>query len=335
MSATEIFFAKRPTGPIVPGETFSTRTIPMPTLGENQVLVEATILSIDPILRLWLDGGDFMPVPVGSCPPSYIAGRVVASTADSVPVGTLGIAWSGWASHVVVDAARFESFSLPEGMEEAEILGILGGTGLTAYFSTMRSLKPKKGEVIVVSAAAGAVGSVVAQLAKAQGAARVVGITGSDDKCAWLKDYLGLDEAVNYKAPDFKQQFAKAVEGGIDAYFDNVGGEQLELAMEHMKAEGRITICGQLSSYSDKNHTGVRNMHLVFEKALRISGFNIFYYLHEAASAREDLSRLYLEGKLRGATTIRRGGLEDAGSALAALLAGENKGKLLLDLRHA
>jgi NADPH-dependent curcumin reductase CurA len=172
-------------------------------------------------MRMWLDGVDYMPMSIGDRMRGWTIVRVLASRVQDVKPGTVGIGETGWTQYAAIDAAAFTTFAMPEGMPLPEMLGGVGFTGLTGYFGMLRVGRPKQGDVVVVSTAAGATGSIAAQVAKIQGAARVVGITGSNDKCAWLTDELKLDVALNYKAPDFKEQFAKATEGGINVYYDN------------------------------------------------------------------------------------------------------------------
>ncbi|KEY67997.1 hypothetical protein S7711_09327 [Stachybotrys chartarum IBT 7711] len=331
----EVIYTSRPTDGIIPDQTFTVRSSPAPTaasLADNQLLVECLYLSLDPIMRMWLDGVDYMPMSIGDRMRGWTIVRVLASRAPNVKPGTVGIAETGWTQYAAIDAAAFTTFAMPEGMPLPDMLGAVGFTGLTGYFGMWRVGRPKQGDVVVVSTAAGATGSIAAQVAKIQGAARVVGITGSNDKCAWLTDELKLDVALNYKAPDFKEQFAKATEGGINVYYDNVGGEMLELALSRMAMHGRIVICGQISGYNSSNPRGVTNLHKVFEYALSIEGINIFEHLSDSEPARAELSKWYREGKLRSTTTVLKGGLEAAPQALVDLFAGKNTGKCLVEI---
>lgn len=221
--STQIVFSKTPQGAIIPGETFTTRLVPAPTadsLADGQVLVDTLYLSLDPVMRVWLVGISYLTVPIGSPMVGGALVRVAASRSAKFSPGDYGIAWSGWVSSAVVGEGDLEKVDVPEGGKLTDAMSITGFTGLTGYFGMTRMGKPKAGETVVVSAAAGATGGVAAQVAKIMGA-RVVGIAGSEDKCRLLKEEFGLDEAVNYKADDYEQRFEDAVKGGIDVYFDN------------------------------------------------------------------------------------------------------------------
>lgn len=220
----EIFVASQPEREIVPDETFGQRIVPTPApsdLQEGQLLVETLYVSLDPVLRKWLnEPSEHIPLKVGDRMPSPTLARVVASRSPDYQAGDLVTTWAGWVNYAIVEAAKVQKAAVPEGAKASDALGLLGLTGLTAYVGMLRIGRPKKGETVVVSTAAGAVGTVAAQIAKFQGA-RVVGIAGGPDKCRFLLEELGLDAALDYKAPGFEEAFAKAVETGIDVYFDN------------------------------------------------------------------------------------------------------------------
>lgn len=224
----DIVLAKRPgAGGIVLGETFQPRTAPVPTaadLHEGQILVEVVYLSLDPVMRKWIQG-EILPIAEGDIMRGPAALRVLASRAPGVNTGDFGTSFNTpWSSVFVLDVdAQGQSFhrvDVPAQTRPSDALGFLGLTGLTGYFGVTKLGRPVAGETFVVSTAAGATGSIAAQVAKLLGA-RVIGITGSESKCAWLRDELGLDVALNYKDPNFVRQFADAVGDGVDVYFDN------------------------------------------------------------------------------------------------------------------
>lgn len=223
-TATEIVLVKSPVGDIKPSEEFTSKSIPLPTasdLKDGQILYETLYISLDPIMRYWISGKyKFLSVNPGETMRGMTLGRVTASRADNIKPGDYGTAWTGWVSHAILDADGFDKKTILEGTKLTDYAGALSFTGLTAYYGMERIGKPKAGDTVVVSTAAGATGSIAAQVAKIAGA-RVVGITGSDEKVKWLKEELGLDEAVNYKDPDYEKKFAEAVKTGIDVYFDN------------------------------------------------------------------------------------------------------------------
>ena len=219
----QIILKNRPTGVFSPSETFASRTSSAPNpsdLQPGQILTETLYLSIDPVVRQWIEPGHHaIHIKPGEVIRGPALSRVIASQVEDVKVGDLVSAWTGWVSYAVVEKGRFEKLTVPDGVEARDSLGVLGYTGLAAYFGLLRYGKPKAGETVVVSAAAGAVGSVVVQLAKLQGA-KVVGIAGGPEKGEWLKG-LGVDEVVDYKQSDFEQRFKQAIGEGIDVYFDN------------------------------------------------------------------------------------------------------------------
>ena len=224
-----VVLAKRPTAGIEKGQTFALKTQPAPSessLKDGQVLLSTLYLSLDPAMRGWLnDSRSYIPpVQIGEVMRGGVLARVTASKSADLPVGTLVSAETGWTELAVAKAKHCQKLDLPHNARATDALGVLGLTGLTAYFGLLDIGRPKAGDLVVVSGAAGATGSVVGQIAKLKGA-RVIGIAGSDDKVAWLKDSLGFDDALNYKSPTFKQDFRAATKSYIDVFFDNVGGE--------------------------------------------------------------------------------------------------------------
>jgi NADPH-dependent curcumin reductase CurA len=227
-SNVDIVLAKRPgTGGIALGETFQARAAPVPTaadLQDGQILVEVIYLSLDPVMRKWIQG-EIFPIAEGDVMRGPAALRVLASRAPGVNPGDFGTSFNAqWSSVFVLNVdTQWQSFhrvDVPAQTRPSDALGFLGLTGLTGYFGVTKLGRPVAGETFVVSTAAGATGSIAAQVAKLLGA-RVIGITGSEAKCTWLRDELGLDVALNYKDPNFVRQFADAVGDGVDVYFDN------------------------------------------------------------------------------------------------------------------
>jgi NADPH-dependent curcumin reductase CurA len=223
-STTQILIKSRPQGAINASETFAPRSIPSPSpsdLVDGQILVETLYLSLDPIMRDWLnaDNGIFETTLETPMPGPTLA-RVLFSRNSQASKGDLVTSFAGWVSLVILDEGAFEKVTYHhEGLPLTDLLGVLGLTGLTAYGAMLRVGKPQPGEMVLVSSAAGATGSVAAQLAKMRGA-RVVGIAGGADKCAWVKS-LGVDEVLDYKSAEYEAEFARVLEGGIDLYFDN------------------------------------------------------------------------------------------------------------------
>lgn len=227
-----IVLAERPKGPVIPGQTFHQKHTPIPspsTLQTGEILIETLYLSLDPAMRGWLDDvrSYVPPVQIGETMRGSVIARVLASQSDRAAAGDIVVASTGWRETAVAGPKDFETvaeiFSGPPptaGFKLTDLQGVLGMTGLTAYFGMETIGKPKRGETVVVSGAAGATGSVAAQMAKIAGA-RVVGLAGSDDKCQWLEKELGFDVCLNYKDKDFKKKFKEATPNYIDVYWDN------------------------------------------------------------------------------------------------------------------
>lgn len=224
--ALQIELAERPTGDIIPGKTFRQRWLPVPKvddLKDGELLVETLYLSLDPAMRGWLEDrrSYIAPIQIGEIMRAGAIARVIASRSDKAKTGDIVTALTGFAEvRILPEAAVDAPIELPANGKVTDLLGVIGMTGLTAYFGMTKIGVPKPGETVVVTTAAGATGSVAAQIAQIAGA-RVVGITGSDEKARWLKEEMGLDVALNYKAPDFKEKFKEATPNFIDVFWDN------------------------------------------------------------------------------------------------------------------
>lgn len=239
-----VVLAERPKGPVVPGKTFHQKTTPAPQasdLKDGEILLETLYLSLDPAMRGWLDDvrSYVPPVAIGETMRGSVVGRVLAAKTPRASAGDIVVASTGWREVAVAGPKEFETIremlgtgtgALPSGFKVTDLQGVLGMTGLTAYFGMTTIGKPKAGETVVVSGAAGATGSVAGQMAKIAGA-RVVGLAGSDDKCRWLEQELGFDVCLNYKAPDFRKKFKEVTPKYVDVYFDN-GGFSTHLFLE-------------------------------------------------------------------------------------------------------
>ncbi len=225
---------------------------------------------------------------------------------------------------------REEAAAIPlvESIPLTALISVLGFTGPTAYFGFLDIGQPKKGETVVVSAAAGAVGSIVCQIAKIKGC-RVVGIAGSDEKCNWLKNDLKVDEVINYKKDDILESLKEKCPEGIDIYFENVGGETLDAALTLMNNYGRIPVCGLISMYNDWETPGPKMFRNILMKRLTVKGFLVSDYLDRYAESLESLSEWMAEGKIQYKVDIVEG-IENAPSAVNKLFTGENNGKLVI-----
>ncbi|MCJ1394803.1 hypothetical protein MMC18_007683 [Xylographa bjoerkii] len=331
-----IVLAERPEDNIIPGQTFSVKTNPVPTeddLKDGQVLLETLYLSLDPAMRGWLnDKRSYVPpVPIGGIMRGAVIGKVIASKSTKLAIGTHVNAAAGWTELAILTDKDCEPLDVsPEG-RLTDALGVLGLTGLTAYFGILDVGAVKPGDFVVVSGAAGATGSVVGQIAKLKGA-RVLGIAGSDDKVQWLKS-LGFDDALNYKAADFAAKFNAATKPLIDVFFDNTGGEVLDLALGRAKAHARFVMCGAISQYNAKKVEGPRNYTMIIAMRIRMEGFIVFDYADRYAEARRELAQWLKEGKLQRRETVLKGGLGAAENGLVELYNGVNTGKLLVEVK--
>jgi len=306
----------------------------VPTIGEGEALVRTTYLSLDPTNRVWMTDqpGYLPPVQIGEVMRSGGLGRIVESNSPKYKVGQLVNGFTGWQDYVVAsDSLPFTP--LPEGLpvDDSAFLGALGMTGLTAYFGITDVAKVQDGDTVVISAAAGAVGSVAGQVAKILGA-RVVGIAGGPEKCAWLTDELGFDAAVDYKASDWREQLKEATPGGIDVNFENVGGEIMEAVFARLKIGGRVALCGLISDYNNPDDpVGLRNFGAIITKRATVQGFLILDYFNEIKDATMQLGQWLAEGKLQSRETVVEG-LENTPESLNLLFDGGNTGKLVVKI---
>jgi NADPH-dependent curcumin reductase CurA len=248
-------------------------------------------------------------------------------------VGALVTGLTGWTDYTVISDAN-PLMVVPDSAKSAppaSLLGMLGMTGATAYFGMLEIGEPKEGETVVVSAAAGAVGTVAGQLAKLKGA-RVVGIAGGPEKCAWIIDELGFDAAVDYKADDWKQQLKEATPDGIDVDFENVGGEIMEAVLLRLNINARVALCGLISSYNDDlRPLDPRIFGRLLVNRVKVQGFIILDYYARFGEAIRELSGWVAEGKLKSEQTVVEG-FENLPHALNMLFKGENKGKLVVKI---
>jgi NADPH-dependent curcumin reductase CurA len=323
-----LILAERPTG-MVDQSTVRLEEAAVPEPGPGQALVRNRWLSIDPTIRTWMDDapGYLPPIGIGEVIRAGGIGEVEQSKCDSLEPGDLVFGLAGWQDYVLGDTG-FRA--LPEGTDPTAALSVLGLTGLTAYFGLLDVGRVVEGDTVVVSGAAGATGSVVGQLARIKGAARVVGIAGSREKCSWLVDELGFDAAIDYKIDDVSARLREACPDGIDLYFDNVGGELLDVVLAQLALRGRVVLCGAISSYNDRGAVvGPRNYRILIPRRGRMEGFLVLDYAHRHAEAQAALGQWVGEGKIKFRTHIVEG-LERAPDALNLLFTGENTGKVIV-----
>lgn len=331
-----VHLAKRPKDQIIPGETFTLKTKKAPEssdLKDGEVLFQTLYLSLDPAMRGWLnDTKSYVPpVQIDEVMRGGAIGLVKASKSTAFPIGSYATGFAGWTELAVMNEKSLQKADVPKNGKITDLLGVLGTTGLTAYFGLLDVGKVQPGDFVVVSGAAGATGSVVGQIAKLKGAT-VLGIAGSDDKVQWLQNDLGFDNALNYKAQEFPKKFREATKDQIDVFFDNVGGEVLDLAMSRAKDHARFVICGAISQYNTSNPQGPKNFLTIISKRIRMQGFIVLDYIKQYSQARKELSQWLSEGKIQRKETIVKGGLPKAENALIDLYNGINTGKLLIEV---
>lgn len=323
-----ITLAQRPHGP-VSDACFVQDAVDAPTPGPGEVLVKVEWLSIDPTIRMWMAMDTYLPaIEVGAPIRSAGLGRVVESANPEIPVGTCLFGTPGWQEYALMGP---RDQVVPEEVDPTAALSVFGITGLTAYFGLLEIGRPKEGETVVVSGAAGATGSVVGQIAKLQGCT-VVGIAGSDDKCRWLTDELGFDHAINYRTENVAGALKQACPAGIDVFFDNVGGEILEAALANLALRGRVVMCGAISQYDDSTPPpGPRNLSVLISQRGRMEGFIILDFLPRAGEAIAQLATWVMSGRLKYKVDVLDG-LDKAPDALRKLFDGSNEGKMLVRL---
>ncbi|MGY0230314.1 NADP-dependent oxidoreductase [Longispora urticae] len=309
------------------GAEFALVSEPTPTPTPGTALVENLYLSVDPYMRQVMDDGDLHAPMEGRA-----LGRIVDSLDPALPVGGLVFHRHGWRTHALVTPE--DSRPLPDlpGVPLSAHLGVLGGTGLSAYVGLVRIAQLQPGETVFISAAAGAVGSAAGQLARLLGASRIIGSTGSAAKARHLTDALGFDAALDYRAGDLTGQLAKAAPDGIDVYLDNVGGDHLEAAIASLREHGRIAWCGAVAQYSSLEPPAApRNLFGVMEKSLRLEGFLV----REHLDARPELEELLVPHIQSGRVSVDEtvvDGIDNMVSAFLGMLRGENLGKMIVRL---
>ncbi|ODQ63239.1 NAD(P)-binding protein, partial [Nadsonia fulvescens var. elongata DSM 6958] len=339
----------RPKGEIIPSNVFEVVEKPIPTLNslpENGIVVRVKYLSLDPTLRSFISGVDtyMKAVQIGEVMRAWGIGVIELTKNPKFKLGDLCFGMFGFTEFYTSDnGAGIATFStpLPKGINEYDLLGVLGTTGLTAFtgletIAQNYKLNPEAKSTVVVSGAAGGTGIIVGQIAKLKGAKNVIGIAGSAEKCRLLKEEYGFDHALNYKSPSFKRQFIKLTTnpetkaGTIDLYWDNVGGEILDLALNQAADNAFFVMCGAISEYNNQGPPdGLRNYANIITKRLTLKGFVIIDHVKGYDQARKKLITWISEGKLKTKTTIISGEINRAPQALVSLFKGENIGKLV------
>jgi NADPH-dependent curcumin reductase CurA len=327
----EIQLAARPHGE--PKDTdFRLAEVELPDPGPGQVLVRNTYMSVDPYMRGRMDDRESYVPPFALDAPldGGAVGEVVASQADGLAPGDTVVHQLGWREHAVLGADQLRKVDA-EGVSPSAFLGVLGMPGLTAYAGLLDVAALGEGDVVFVSGAAGAVGSLAGQIAKLRGNT-VIGSAGSAEKVAHLVDDLGFDAAFNYKDGPVAEQLAAAAPDGIDVYFDNVGGEHLEAAIGALRRHGRVAMCGAISVYNATEPVpGPHNMALAVGKRLSLRGFIVTDHGARMKDLVAEVGPAVRDGRIEFRETVVEG-LEQAPAALQGLLRGENTGKMVVKL---
>jgi NADPH-dependent curcumin reductase len=308
-------------------------TEPMPAMEDGQALVAVNYLSLDPTNRIWMSDMDqyMPPVALDDVMRGGVAGTVIASRNPDLTEGMTVTGLGGWASHVVVDPNMVSPLPMIPGVPMATLFGSLGGTALTAYFGLLDLCDPKPGETLLVSGAAGAVGSAVGQIGKIKGC-HVVGIAGGAEKCRYVIDELGFDACIDYRNEDVAARLDALCPGGIDINFENVGGEIMDAVMHRMNDYGRMALCGMISTYNDTAPViGPKAWPLILMRRLKVQGFIVTDFAPRFGEGAMQLAQWWMEGKLKARVDLRHG-LENAVTTVRDLYNGGNFGKLLLEV---
>jgi NADPH-dependent curcumin reductase CurA len=328
-----LVLAERPTGMVNESTTRMERE-DVPELREGEALVKVRYLSIDPTIRTWMDDAPgYLPaIAIDEVIRAGGVGEVLQSNNDAYKEGDLLFGMMGWQDYVIADGGARALQPLPAGVSPTIALSVLGVTGMTGYFGMTDVGKVKDGDVVVVSGAAGATGSTAGQIAKIKGASKVVGIAGGPQKCAWIVDELGFDEAIDYKAGDISKRLREACPDGLDLYFDNVGGEILNACLGQLAMRGRVVLCGAISAYNSREAAAgpVNYINLLIRRG-RMEGFIILDYFDRFPAAQAEMAGWLASGKVKSAEHVVEG-LENAPEALNLLFTGGNTGKVMVKL---
>jgi NADPH-dependent curcumin reductase CurA len=328
-----IVLAERPDGN-VEEDTVRLEHTSVPDPGEGEALLRNRYLSIDPTIRTWMDDvkGYLPPIQIDEVVRCAAVAEVLSSNCEQYKVGDLVFGMTGWQDYAIADQGARSMQALPPGIDPTAALSVFGVTGMTAYFGLLDVGKIKDGDTVVVSGAAGATGSIVGQIARIKGAGRVVGIAGTDAKCKWLVDELGFDAAVNYRNDDVAVRLREACPDGIDLYFDNVGGELLDICLGQLALRGRVVLCGAIASYNGREKAvGPKNYRNLIGRRGRMEGFIILDYLDRFAEGQREMAQWVAEGKVKFAVHLVEG-LEHAPAALNLLFTGGNTGKVIVQV---
>jgi NADPH-dependent curcumin reductase CurA len=331
MGNRRITLAQRPRGNIDDSTTSLVETT-VPECGPDEALIKVGMLSIDPTIRTWMNDapGYLPPIGIGEVIRSGGGGVVVESRSDRFHVGDVVVGVTGWQEWAIASATnRFSVVPRGLGLDLATVMNVFGATGLTAYFGLLDVGSFREGDVVLVSGAAGATGSVAGQIAKARGAGKVVGIAGGAAKCVEVVERYGFDECLDYREPGLTQRIRTACPQGVDVYFDNVGGAVLDAALANIALHARVVMCGAISQYNGTDVVGIANTSMLIVRRGQMKGFIVFDFAERYAEAQLELAAMVLDGRLVHQEHLVAG-LENAPHALNLLFTGGNHGKTLV-----
>lgn len=334
----QIVLAAHPSGPLS-ADHFRLQETPLQALNEGEFLIRNQYLALDAGFRQWMNAGsgdNYLPaMQLGNPVQSIVLGQVIESRNADYPAGTTVMGRTAWEEYSIADGSDLMTVLAPEqDIPLAEYLCALGPAGMTAYFGLLDIGNPTAGETVVVSAAAGGVGSIVGQIARIKGC-QVLGITSSEEKASWLRNELGYHGTLNYRRePGLLTQLQTLAPQGIDIFFDNVGGTLLDTCMQHLAEGARLVLCGAISQYDHTDrHDPVYNLWQLITKRARVQGFMFSDYIDRYPAAMADMAAWIREGKLKSPVTISRG-IEATPAAFCDMLSGKSRGKCLVRLEQ-
>ncbi len=328
---TEILLAQRPDGNPIGPHMFEVKHKPVPTIGPGQILIKQTHMSLDPAMIGWMmpDTNSYIPrVELGEVMRSSGFGEVVESNHPDFDKGDFVMGMMGWTEYLVSAGQGINK--VQTGVTAEMALAVFALPGLTATQGLFNIGKPKSGETIVVTGAAGSVGSIVGQLAKADGL-RVIGVVGSDEKADWIVNELGFDGAINYKTDDLEAKLTELTPDGVDVFFENTGGPIQHHIFNRMNTHGRIVVCGMIADYTAEEPALGPNWINLIKKRITVQGFAMPDHFGDVPNLLAKLTPYVMQGKVKYRTHTLQG-LESAMTGLNLFFTGENKGKLLVEL---
>lgn len=330
MTNTKVTLANRPSG-MITESNFKIVEEDVPELSDGELLVKIEAISLDPAIRGWMNEGTtyIKGIEIGAVMRSFSAGKVIASNNEKFKVGDSVEGMLGTQTYAITNGTGIKILDLSNSRLSYH-LGVLGMPGMTAYFGLFRRGEPKAGEVVYVSGASGVVGSTVGQLAKIK-RCTVIGSAGSDEKCKFLTDECNFDFAINYKTEDLNQKLKEYAPEGIHIFYDNVGGETLDIALLNLARGARVVICGAISQYNDMgNIQGPKNYMKIVTARGHLNGIIVFDYVEEWPTAVKEIAGWIQEGKINVKEHVVQG-LENYADTLKMLFTGQNFGKLILE----